>query len=91
MPQVEVAGIRLHMVAIDELRQRLEGAFAGADVAVADTTGEGDHFDVRIRAAVFADKSLVDQHRMVYDALGEFMKDIHALSLRTESTKGESG
>jgi stress-induced morphogen len=53
-------------------------------VTVADTTGEGDHFDVRVRAPEFSGKSLVDQHRMVYDALGELMSSIHALSLRTE-------
>jgi stress-induced morphogen len=72
------------MVAIDEVRTRLEGAFSGAEVTVADTTGEGDHFEVRVRAPEFSGKSLVDQHRMVYDALGELMSSIHALSLRTE-------
>jgi stress-induced morphogen len=72
------------MVAIDEVRVRLEGAFSDAEVTVADTTGEGDHFEVRVRTAEFAGKSLVDQHRMVYDALGELMSSIHALSLRTE-------
>jgi len=72
------------MVAVDEVRRRLEAAFREVEVAVADTTGEGDHFEVRVRTPDFSGKSLVDQHRMVYDALGELMGSIHALSLRTE-------
>lgn len=72
------------MVAVDELHGRLGVAFPDADVQVADTTGEGDHFEVRVRAAAFAGTTLIQQHRMVYDALGDLMSQIHALSLHTE-------
>lgn len=42
----------------------------------------GGHFDVTIVAVQFAGKSLLQRHRLVYDALGEAMrKDIHALSI----------
>ncbi len=74
------------MVAVDELRTRLAGAFPEAEVEVADTTGEGDHFEVWVRTSAFVDVSLVKQHRMVYDALGDLMTRIHALSLRTEAS-----
>ncbi len=48
-------------------------------------TGMG-HFEVHIVASAFADKSLLERHRMVYDALGDMMQtDIHALSI-TAST-----
>jgi stress-induced morphogen len=73
------------MVAVDDVRARLTEAFPEADIHVEDTTGEGDHFDVRVRAAAFSGVGLVGQHRMVYDALGDLMARIHALSLRTES------
>lgn len=73
------------MVPVDEVRGRLLAAFPGAAVEVEDTTGEGDHFDVRIRAASFEGVGLVGQHRMVYDALGDLMGRIHALSLHTEA------
>ena len=72
------------MVRIDELEERLAAALPGAAIEVADTTGEGDHFEVRIRAAAFAGLGLVEQHRLVYGALGDLMPRIHALSLRTE-------
>ena len=72
------------MVAVEDLRARLVAAFPDAQVHVEDTTGDGDHFEVRIRTSRFADVGLVGQHRMVYEALGDLMARIHALSLRTE-------
>ena len=68
----------------DEIRALIEQSLPGARVQVADTTGAGDHFDVQVRAAAFAGKSLVEQHQLVYGALGSLMAQIHALSLRTE-------
>lgn len=45
-------------------------------------TGLG-HFEVHIAADVFAGKSLLQKHRMVYAALGDMMQtDIHALSIK---------
>lgn len=74
------------MVAVEDVRERLSSAFPEAEIRVDDTTGEGDHFEVQVRASTFAGVGLVDQHRMVYDALGDLMARIHALSLRTEAS-----
>lgn len=42
-------------------------------------TGKG-HFSVRIVSELFAGRSPIDRHRLVYGALGEMMQtDIHAL------------
>jgi stress-induced morphogen len=76
------------MVDPAEVRSRIEAALPGASVEVADTTGGGDHFEVSVAAAAFAGLGLVEQHRLVYGALGDLMPRIHALSLRTE-TPGE--
>ena len=73
------------MVEVAELERRLAAALPGATIAVRDTTGEGDHFDVQVRAVAFAGLSLVDQHRLVYDALGDLMPRVHALAVRTEA------
>lgn len=41
------------------------------------------HFAVVIRSARFAGQSLLERHRLVYDALGDMMRtDIHAVSIR---------
>lgn len=43
---------------------------------------EGSHFSVAIVSAAFAGKDTLSRHRMVYDALGNMMRDeIHALSI----------
>lgn len=44
--------------------------------------GKG-HFAVEITSTAFTGKSLIQRHRLVYDALGELMQtDIHALSIK---------
>jgi stress-induced morphogen len=66
-----------------DIRRLIEQALPGARVAVADATGAGDHFDVEVSVSAFAGKTLVEQHQLVYRALGSVMPRIHALSLRT--------
>ena len=45
-------------------------------------TGLGTHFRVRITSSQFAGKSAVMRHRLVYDALQDFMdQGLHALAI----------
>jgi stress-induced morphogen len=74
-------------MATDRLESLLRGAFPeAAELAVLDRTGTGDHFQVVVSDARFAGLSLVDQHRLVYDALAEPLADgtIHELRIRTK-------
>ncbi|MGH8125185.1 MAG: BolA family protein [Rhodanobacteraceae bacterium] len=75
---------------LDAIRVRLERAFAPTSLEVIDEghlhvghAGEGTgHFRVRIESPAFAGMTRVQQHRMVYDALGELMgRGIHALAI----------
>lgn len=46
--------------------------------------GDGQHFEAIIVSNEFAGKRLVQQHQIVYSALGDRMKsEIHALSMKT--------
>jgi stress-induced morphogen len=72
------------------MSERLEGllrtAFPGAqEVGVVDRTGGGDHFHVTVVDGTFAGLSLVEQHRRVYDALADPLRDgtIHELRITT--------
>ncbi len=48
----------------------------------ADGTGSGTHFRVRIASAAFTGKPRVAQHRLVYDALHDFIaRGLHALAI----------
>lgn len=68
----------------DFIKSRLLSAFPNATVEVTDLTGTHDHFQAVVVTSAFAGKSRVEQHQMVYSALGELMQgDIHALALTT--------
>jgi stress-induced morphogen len=74
------------MIAPERIRAMLVDALPGADVAVKDLTGTQDHFEATVVAPQFEGKSRIEQHQMVYHALGNSMKaDIHALALTTRA------
>jgi stress-induced morphogen len=76
------------MVDPEDIRRSIAAALPHAVIEVSDTTGAGDHFDVSVAAPDFEGKGLVEQHQMVYAALGGLMSRIHALSLRTSAARG---
>ena len=46
----------------------------------------GGHFIVNISASVFKDKTLIQRHRLVYDAVDDIMhSEIHALSIQAKT------
>jgi stress-induced morphogen len=75
-------------VAVRTLTELLEAAFPGDPVSVEDRTGGGDHFQVTIASPRFDGLSLVEQHRLVYDALAAPLADgtIHELRIKTKGT-----
>jgi stress-induced morphogen len=69
-----------------ELTDALLRAFPDGEVEVTDLTGTSDHYQARIVSAAFKGKSRIEQHRMVYAALGDAMKGaVHALALQTSA------
>jgi stress-induced morphogen len=76
-------------MATEPLRALLERAFPdAAEVDVIDRTGGGDHFQVIVTSPRFDRLTLVDQHKLVYEALAEPLADgtIHELRIRTRRT-----
>ena len=70
----------------ERLESLLRDAFPDAEeLSVADRTGGGDHFQVTLASTRFDGLSLVDQHRLVYDALAAPLADgtIHELRIKT--------
>lgn len=59
-----------------------------AELAVIDRTGGGDHFQVVLADTRFDGLSLVEQHRLVYEALAAPLADgsIHELRIKTKGT-----
>jgi stress-induced morphogen len=72
------------------LEALLRDAFPDAtELSVTDRTGGGDHFHVRVTSARLNGLSLVDQHKLVYQALAEPLADgtIHELRITTRGTE----
>jgi stress-induced morphogen len=71
----------------EPLRAILAQAFPdAAELDVLDRTGTGDHFQVTVASARFDGLPLVEQHRLVYDALAAPLADgtIHELRIKTK-------
>jgi stress-induced morphogen len=72
---------------LDAIKARLLAAFPDAQVELTDLTGTSDHFQAVIVTRAFDGKTRVQQHQMVYAALGELMAGpIHALALTTRTS-----
>ncbi|HLT26463.1 MAG TPA: BolA/IbaG family iron-sulfur metabolism protein [Zeimonas sp.] len=90
---------------LEEIRERLVAAFPGAEIALRDDSekhvghpgaaGGAGHFHVRIVSERFVGLGTVPRHRLVYDAVHDWMPQrIHALAIEaltpTEKPSGSS-
>lgn len=77
---------------LDELRARLAAGFPDGTIELADDShlhaghagaaGGAGHYSVRIVSARFEGRATVARHRLVYDAVADWMPDrVHALSI----------
>jgi stress-induced morphogen len=75
------------MITPQEIKETLSKSLPVSLVEAQDLTGGGDHWQVIIVSPAFEGKGLVEQHRMVNEALKEPIGDqrIHALALKTYS------
>jgi BolA protein len=69
---------RLHPLFLEVLDE----SAAHAGHVGANDSGFGTHFRVRIQSGIFTGKSRVSRHRLVYDALQEYIdQGLHALAI----------
>ena len=85
-----------NLARIQLIKDRLNQAMSVKDISVIDEShkhaghegaksGKG-HFNLFIISDDFAGKSLLERHRMVYEALGDAMEtEIHALSIKAKT------
>ncbi len=78
---------------VSMIRKRLLEALAPLELEITDESHKhyghagarsgGGHFNVLVISQGFSGKTLLERHRLVYDALGDAMQsDIHALSIK---------
>lgn len=65
-----------------EIKKLIETGLPDATVDI--FSDDGQHFNAKIISPSFLGKNLIQQHRMVYNTLGDsFKNSLHALSLQT--------
>ena len=65
----------------------IDESFQHAGHAGANGSGFGTHFRVRITSQLFTGKSRVQRHRLVYEALQDFIdQGLHALAIEAEAS-----
>ncbi|MBI3589980.1 MAG: BolA family transcriptional regulator [Candidatus Melainabacteria bacterium] len=74
------------MIPITDIESKIKQRIKISHLEVIDLRG-GDHIQVILVSPEFEEKSLVEQHKIVYDILANEIKtnEIHALTLKTYS------
>ena len=74
------------MITTSQIEEKIKQKLKALLVEVIDLRG-GDHIQAIVVSPEFEGKTLVEQHKMIYDVLSEEMKSnvIHALTLKTYS------
>ena len=69
---------------IEEIKNLIKTAIPDAEITIYDLAGDENHYSATIKSKVFSGKSRIEQHKLVYKALGSKMgNDLHALRLNT--------
>ena len=67
-----------------EIERTIRESLPDAQVRIEDLAGDGDHYRAHIVSEQFRGKSRLQQHQLVYQALGDRMGgELHALALST--------
>jgi stress-induced morphogen len=71
-----------------EIERLIKESLPDAEVRIEDLAGDGDHYRAHITSEAFRGKSRLQQHQIVYQALGTRMGgELHALALSTMPPK----
>lgn len=75
-------------MAAEEIVALIKQGIPDAEVEMQDLAGDGDHWAATVVSSAFAGKTKIQQHQMVYGALGGRMGGVlHALKLTTMARK----
>ena len=55
-------------IKIDEIKSLLKEAMPDAEILIEDLAGDENHYSATIKSKIFAGKSKIEQHKLVYKA-----------------------
>ena len=68
----------------EQIESLIKEAMPDAEISIEDLAGDDNHYSATIKSKVFAGKSKVEQHKIVYKAInGKMGTELHALALNT--------
>ena len=69
---------------LEEIKMLIKKAIPDAEINIQDLAGDENHYSATIKSKIFTGKSKIEQHKIVYKALGTKMgNELHALALNT--------
>lgn len=69
----------------EKLYSLLQTGFPQSEIELVDTAGDSNHYEVTVKSEKFRGLSLIQQHKMVYNAVGDYLgKELHALKVNTK-------
>ena len=73
---------------IKDIENLIKKKIPDAKIEIKDLVGDNNHFSAEITSKEFNGKTRLEQHKMVYNALSEELKEeLHALSIKTMEKK----
>ena len=73
---------------IKNIENLIKKKIPDAKIDIKDLVGDNNHFSAEITSKEFNGKTRLEQHKMVYNALSEELKEeLHALSIKTIEEK----
>ena len=70
---------------LKEIEKHIKEALPDAKIEIQDLAGDGNHYSATITSSVFAGKSKIEQHKIVYNSLkGKMGNELHALAIKTK-------
>ena len=71
----------------DNIEELIKQSIPDAKVTIEDLRGDGDHYSAIVVSKSFDGKSMIQQHKMVYESLqGKMGNELHALAIKTKET-----
>ena len=68
----------------NKIKKILSNNIQNSKIFIHDMTGENNHFNLIVISDVFKNLSLIEQHKIIYNFLGELVtNEIHALQIKT--------
>ena len=70
---------------VEEIKDLIKRGIPDAEISIQDLAGDENHYSATIKSKSFNGKSKIEQHKLVYKALGGKMgNELHALAIKTK-------